>query len=59
MLEADRGPVLEVIVSRTNYISAHTNKKVGPHSLFTLMFGFDTHSYETHYRYESWECLPL
>lgn len=28
MLEADRGPVLEVIVSRTNYISAHTNQKI-------------------------------
>lgn len=29
MLGADRGPVLEVIVSRTNYISSHTTHKVG------------------------------
>jgi activating signal cointegrator complex subunit 3 len=28
LLGGDRGPVLEVIVSRTNYISAHTAHKV-------------------------------
>ena len=28
LLGADRGPVLEVIVSRTNYISAHTTHKM-------------------------------
>eukprot|EP01137_Pigoraptor_chileana_P014178 Opistho-2@4958 len=28
LLGDDRGPVLEVIVSRTNYISAHTDKRV-------------------------------
>lgn len=28
MLGGDRGPVLEVIVSRMNYISSQTNKKI-------------------------------
>ena len=28
LLGADRGPVLEVVVSRTNFISSHTSKRL-------------------------------
>ena len=28
LLGQDRGPVLEVVVSRTNFISSHTSKKL-------------------------------
>lgn len=37
LLGADRGPVLEVIVSRTNYISAHTTTKVRVVGLSTAL----------------------
>ncbi|KNC80924.1 activating signal cointegrator 1 complex subunit 3 [Sphaeroforma arctica JP610] len=37
MLEADRGPVLEVIVSRTNFISAHTKKSIRVVGLSTAL----------------------
>ena len=33
----DRGPVLEVIVSRTNFISSHTTKKVRVVGLSTAL----------------------
>jgi activating signal cointegrator complex subunit 3 len=33
----DRGPVLEVIVSRTNFISSHTEKKVRVVGLSTAL----------------------
>ena len=33
----DRGPVLEVIVSRTNFISSHTSKKVRVVGLSTAL----------------------
>ena len=37
LLGADRGPVLEVIVSRANYISAHTTRKVRVVGLSTAL----------------------
>eukprot|EP01134_Creolimax_fragrantissima_P000312 CFRG0312T1 len=37
MLEADRGPVLEVIVSRINFISAHTKKPIRVVGLSTAL----------------------
>lgn len=37
LLGGDRGPVLEVIVSRTNYISAHTSHKVRVVGLSTAL----------------------
>lgn len=37
LLGDDRGPVLEVIVSRTNYISSHTTRKVRVVGLSTAL----------------------
>ena len=37
MLGEDRGPVLEVIVSRTNFISSHTSQKVRVVGLSTAL----------------------
>ena len=37
ILGDDRGPVLEVIVSRTNFISSHTDKKVRVVGLSTAL----------------------
>ena len=37
LLGADRGPVLEVIVSRANYISSHTTRNVRIVGLSTAM----------------------
>ena len=37
MLGEDRGPVLEVIVSRTNFISSHTEQKVRVVGLSTAL----------------------
>jgi activating signal cointegrator complex subunit 3 len=37
LLGEDRGPVLEVIVSRTNFISAHTEKKLRIVALSTAL----------------------
>ena len=37
LLGDDRGPVLEVIVSRTNYISSHTSRKVRVVGLSTAL----------------------
>jgi activating signal cointegrator complex subunit 3 len=40
LLGADRGPVLEVIVSRLNYIASHTTRSIRVVGLSTALFNF-------------------